>query len=195
MGDPKKQRKKFDAHHDSPGKQTRWKPNSKCSVNTVYETNEKYRKTKLYSQKTRGIGRALLGMSVEERSTQEKQLLDRLNRLGILPDASALDDVLDLSLKDILGRRLQTLVFQRGLTQSIQQARQLVTHGHISIDGRKISSPSYLVFKDEEEKITYSPKSPLNNTDHPLTMSITVPGKEPETSTKEENDRELREKD
>ena len=125
-------------------------------------------------------------MSVEERSVQEKQLLNRLNRLGILHEESALDDVLDLSLGDILERRLQTLVFQRGLSQSIHQARQLIAHGHIAIDGRRVSSPSYLVFRDEEEKMSYSPKSPLIDPDHPLTKS-TISSAEPVSQSKEEN--------
>jgi len=101
----------------------------------------------------------------------------------------ALDDVLDLALEDILGRRLQTLVFQRGLAKSIQQSRQLITHGHIVIEGRRVSSPSYLVLKDEETKITYTPKSPLTNPDHPLTKSITVPT-EPVSQSKEKKSHE-----
>jgi small subunit ribosomal protein S4 len=125
-------------------------------------------------------------MSVEERSTLENQLLNRLHRLGILPDESELDDVLDMTLEDILGRRLQTLVFQRGLSQSIQQARQLIAHGHISIEGRKVSSPSYLVLKDEEEKIAYSPKSPLTDPDHPVVKASTIPA-EPAPMPEEEN--------
>ena len=88
---------------------------------------------------------------LKNEAIQEKQLLDRLNRIGILHDESELDDVLDLTLEDILERRLQTLVFQRGLAKSIQQSRQLIAHGHIAIDGRRVSSPSYLVLKDEEE--------------------------------------------
>jgi small subunit ribosomal protein S4 len=128
-------------------------------------------------------------MSAGERKIQEKQLLDRLNRLGILPEESELDDVLDLRLEDILERRLQTLVFQRGLSQSIQQARQLIAHGHIAIEGRKVSAPSYLVLKDEEEKITYAPKSPLTDPEHPITKAANIPA-EPITRNEEENRRE-----
>jgi small subunit ribosomal protein S4 len=130
-----------------------------------------------------------LGMSVGERRRQEKQLLDRLHRLGILPDEAALDDVLDMTLENILERRLQTLVFHKGLAKSMQQARQLITHGHIAIEGRRVSTPSYLVLKDEEAKITYAPRSPLANPDHPLQSSIGVPT-EPVSTSKEEKSRE-----
>jgi small subunit ribosomal protein S4 len=94
-----------------------------------------------------------------------------------------------MSLEDILERRLQTLVFHRGLAQSIQQARQLIAHGHISIDGRRVSSPSYLVLKDEEEKLTYSPKSPLTDPEHPITKATSIPA-EAITESREEERRE-----
>jgi len=128
-------------------------------------------------------------MSTGERRIREKQLLDRLHRLGILAEESALDDVLDLSLEDILERRLQTLVFHRGLAQSIHQSRQLITHGHIAIDGKRVSTPSYLVLKDEETKIAYAPKSPLTNPDHPITKTASIPT-EPISQSKEENSRD-----
>jgi small subunit ribosomal protein S4 len=111
-------------------------------------------------------------MSGEQRQQQEKQLLQRLNRLGILPDTAVLDDVLDLTLEDILERRLQTMVQNKGLTKSIYQARQLITHGHIAIDGKRTPSPSYLVLRDEEAKITYTPTSNLSKPDHPLRQTI-----------------------
>ncbi len=92
--------------------------------------------------KYRGIARSLLGMSPEQRKKLETQLLNRLHRLGILPDKAALDDALDLSIEDILERRFQTIVFQKGLARSIHQARQLITHKHIAIEKRKVYSPT-----------------------------------------------------
>ena len=115
--------------------------------------------------------------------------MDRLHRIGILPEEAELDDVLDMSLEDILERRLQTIVFQRGLAQSIQQARQLIAHGHISIDGRKVSSPSYLVLKDEEEKMAYSAKSPLADPEHPVKKAASIPAT-PIRDNREEERRE-----
>jgi len=188
MGDPKKQRKKFDTPR-FPWQTDALEAELKILGQYGLRNKREIWRHKTLLSKYRGIGRSLLGMSVEERSKQEKQLLGRLNRLGILPDESALDDVLDLTLEDILGRRLQTLVFQRGLSQSIQQSRQLITHGHIAIEGRRVSSPSYLVLKDEEEKIVYAPKSPFTDPDHPLTKATSIPA-EPISQSKEENSRE-----
>ena len=188
MGDPKKQRKKFDTPR-FPWQIDALETELKLLGQYGLRNKREIWRHKTLLSKYRGIGRSLLGMSTEERKKQEKQLLDRLHRLGILPEESALDDVLDLTLEDILERRLQTLVFHRGLAQSIQQSRQLITHGHIAIDGKRVSTPSYLVLKDEETKIAYAPKSPLTNPDHPITKSMTAPT-EPTPPSKEENSRD-----
>ncbi|MEV4160744.1 30S ribosomal protein S4 [Nonomuraea dietziae] len=45
----------------------------------------------------------------------------------------------------LLESRLASLVLRSGLAPSIYAARQYVTHGHISVDGRKVDIPSYLV--------------------------------------------------
>lgn len=173
MGDPKKQRKKFDTPR-FPWQIDALETELRLLGQYGLRNKREIWRHKTLLSKYRSIGRSLLGMSTEERSKQEKQLLNRLHRLGILSEESVLDDVLDLSLQDILERRLQTIVFQRGLAKSIQQARQLIAHGHISIDGRKISSPSYLVLKDEEDKLSYAPKSPLLDPEHPLTRAVST---------------------
>ncbi len=102
-------------------------------------------------RKYRRIARELVGKKDEEK---EKVLIQKLSKLGVLKENATLDDVLSLTVRDILERRLQTIVFRKGLCNSIKQARQLITHGHIKINGRKIVYPSYLVNKDEEDKIT-----------------------------------------
>jgi small subunit ribosomal protein S4 len=45
----------------------------------------------------------------------------------------------------LLERRLDNVVYSLGFASSRAQARQLVRHGHISVDGRKISIPSFQV--------------------------------------------------
>lgn len=44
-----------------------------------------------------------------------------------------------------LERRLDNAVFRLGFATSRAQARQLVRHGHITVNGKKLSIPSYLV--------------------------------------------------
>jgi len=49
------------------------------------------------------------------------------------------------ALVKILETRLDNLVYRLGFASSIRQARQLVVHGHILVNGKKINIPSYIV--------------------------------------------------
>ena len=173
MGDPRKQRKKYDTPKFP------WRTDILQSELKLLGQYGLRNKKELWRHKTRlskfrGIARSLLGMPATERRKLEKQLLNKLHRLGILPKTAALDDVLDLSLEDILERRLQTLVFSKGFAKSVSQARQLITHGHVAIEGKRVSSPSYMVQRDEEAKVTFAPTSSLSNPNHPLRKSLGV---------------------
>jgi len=74
---------------------------------------------------------------------------------------------LTITLKDVLERRLQTLVYKKKLARSIKQARQFITHRHVTVSDKVITSPSYIVTKDDENKIGFSSLSALNSIDHP----------------------------
>jgi small subunit ribosomal protein S4 len=130
--------------------------------------------------KTRGIARSLIGKTPEERVKMENELLTRLKKRGILQETAVLDNVLDLSIEDMLERRLQTIVFRKGLTRTVFQSRQLVTHGHVTIGNRRITIPSYIVSKEEESQVAYSPQSDLANPAHPLRQGLTFVAKQPE---------------
>ena len=110
----------------------------------------------------------------------ENELLTRLKKLGILQETAVLDNVLDLTIEDILERRLQTIVFRKGLARTIFQSRQLITHGHVTIDSRRVTIPGYIVPKEEEPKVIYSPESAIANQAHPLRAGLTVVAKQPE---------------
>jgi small subunit ribosomal protein S4 len=122
----------------------------------------------------RGIARSLIGRPAEEREKMERELVSRLKKLGALPETAVLDNVLDLTIEDLLERRLQTIVFRKGMGKTIQQSRQLITHGHIAVGNRRITVPSYIVTKEDETRITYAPRSPLSNSNHPLRQTISV---------------------
>ena len=91
---------------------------------------------------------------------QEKILLEKLSKMGLLPKDSNLDAVLGLTIEDILGRRLETITHKKGLAKTPRQARQAIVHGHLMISGRKVYSPSMLVNSAEEELITSTFKIP-----------------------------------
>ncbi|MCS7128723.1 MAG: 30S ribosomal protein S4 [Sulfolobales archaeon] len=104
--------------------------------------------------------RVLLALPLEAREKVEKALLERVYGIGLLPENATLDQVLSLTVEDLLKRRLQTIVYLKGLAKSIYQARQLIVHGHIAIGGRRITSPGYIVKRDEEDLVDYYPNSP-----------------------------------
>ena len=107
-------------------------------------------KSEALLRKYRRFARELAAQRDVER---EMVLINKLIKMGVLNQGAVLDDVLGLSIENFLDRRLVTIVFKRGLANSLKHARQLVAHGHVVIGGRKISYPSYLVPKDEEAQI------------------------------------------
>ncbi len=98
----------------------------------------------------RGRARNLIAIKDKEK---EKILMDKMFKFNLLKEGSGIDDILVLTVDDILNRRLQTIVFQRGLAKTARGARQFIVHGHVSIDGRKTVFPSYMVSTAEENKI------------------------------------------
>lgn len=103
---------------------------------------------------------SLLALPEQERKEKEKTLLNKLYILGLLPENATLDHVLGLTVEDILKRRLQTIVYMKGLARTIHEARQLIVHGHIAIGGRRVNAPGYIVKRYEEELVDYAPTSP-----------------------------------
>jgi len=160
VGDPKKPRKKW----ESPGH-----PWIKERLLREIELIGRYglrNKKEIWQAETlaryfRHRARRLLALPEEVRKQAEQQLLSKLYKMGVLPENATLDDVLGLTAEHFLERRLQTLVYKKGLAKTIWQARQLIVHGHIAIGGRRIRSPGYLVPRDEEDLIDYAPTSPF----------------------------------
>jgi small subunit ribosomal protein S4 len=92
---------------------------------------------------------------------EKLELLGHLARTGVLPEGAALEDILDLNVEDILRRRLQTIVYKKGLARTPKEARMFVVHGHITLNGKKINSPSYVVLKGQEDEIGFYRSSPV----------------------------------
>jgi small subunit ribosomal protein S4 len=103
----------------------------------------------------------------EQAGKEMEQLLKRLEKIGLLGGEATLDDVLSLDAESLLGRRLQTMAYLKGLSYSQKQARQFIVHGHIAIGERRVTVPGYLVKREEEEGIAYLGHSPLANDLHP----------------------------
>lgn len=160
MGDPKKSRRKW----ESPGH-----PWIKSRLEREMELVGTYglrNKRELWIAETmlrrvKHLARSLLALPEEEREKRLNQLVARLYSMGILPAPNAtITDILSLSTEAVLERRLQTIVWKKGLAKTVHQARQLIVHGHIAVRGRRVTSPGYLVSREDEKYIDFYPTSP-----------------------------------
>ena len=132
----------------------------------IWRANTKVREMRRQARK-------LTANSGDDQAQKEKNLLlAKLNRLGMLEQNSGLEDVLTMTPESVLDRRLQTQVYLQGLSSTVKQARQLIVHGHISIDGAVARVPGILVTKLLEKNIAYSPTSALNSDLHPVRPGI-----------------------
>ncbi len=74
--------------------------------------------------------------------------------------AEGRDGLTSENLLSVLEQRLDNVVYRLGLADSRAQARQLVQHGHIMVNGRKTDIPSYLV--RPEDIVSVRPESRRN---------------------------------
>ncbi|WP_227376095.1 30S ribosomal protein S4 [Haladaptatus halobius] len=111
--------------------------------------------------------RRLLGSITGDEAEESDEFLSRLKRIGVLDEGDELGDVLLLDITDVLERRLQTVAYRKGLAHTPQQARQFITHGHITVGDSRVSIPSYKVEVDEEDFVAFDETSPLADELHP----------------------------
>jgi small subunit ribosomal protein S4 len=93
-------------------------------------------------------GKNLIGSNQE----QQQAFFSKLHNLGF--DVSTTSDALALTEKDLLERRLQTIVHKKRLAATPKQARQLIVHKYVLVDGVAVSAPSFWVTRELENKIT-----------------------------------------
>ncbi|MFX1267558.1 MAG: 30S ribosomal protein S4 [Promethearchaeota archaeon] len=159
MGDPRRLKKKFK------------KPKAPYSKERILEELEflgKYglrNKREFWKMRTmignwRKLARESRTLTKEQALEAQQELIKKLNRLGILGPEAEFEDILLLTVEDVLKRRLQTLVFEKGLATTVYEARQKIVHKHIAIGEKLINSPSYIVKRDEEDLIRFAAKSP-----------------------------------
>src|SRR5690242_710733 len=94
----------------------------------------------------------LLGYGIQLREKQKVKriygLLESQFRLAFAR-AERRKGITGANLLEELERRLDNVVYALGFAASRAQARQLVRHGHVTVNGRKVSIPSYRVAKNQ----------------------------------------------
>lgn len=89
---------------------------------------------------------------------------------SIFVEANRLDGSTGENLIRLIEQRLDNVVYRMGFATTRRFARQLVTHGHILVDGKRLDIPSYFV--KEGQKIEVIEKS-KNNTQIVRAMDLT----------------------
>jgi len=166
MGDPKRHRKKYVTPR-KPWDKVRLEREAQLVIKYGLRNKRELWRFENILRKYRRVARDLLskvnlpGKEGEIARAKANAVIKKLARIGVLEENATLDDILNLTVEDFLERRLQTVVYRQGLARTIKQARQLITHGHIAVDGRRVTSPSYIVEREEETKIGFYPNSPF----------------------------------
>jgi len=161
MGDPKKPRRKWEGPGHPWIKERLLREQELMGIYGLRNKRELWI-AETFLRKVKAKAKALLKLPPDQREAALQKIVNHLYRLGILnTDKADLSAILSLDVSAVLERRLQTIVWRKGLAKTIHQARQLIAHGHIAINGRRIKSPGYLVPRDEENSISFYVSSPF----------------------------------
>ncbi len=119
-------------------------------------------------------GQRLSGYGLQLREKQKAKLiyglLERQFRKLFEETLRMTGDTGELLLQ-VLERRLDNVVYRLGLASTRSQSRQLVSHGHIHVNGRLVDVPSYRV--EVDDVVTIRPQSVDKKYFEPIKKSIT----------------------
>ncbi|MBI2207942.1 30S ribosomal protein S4 [Candidatus Woesearchaeota archaeon] len=166
MGSPKKQRKKFSTPSHPWQKERILKEQElvrEYGLKRKYEIWKMNSILKNFTSQAKNLITAKTTQSEKERS----QLLKKLSSLGLISQNAKIEEVLSLTLKDVMERRLQTLLYRKHMARTIKQARQFIVHQQVAVGDKKITVPSYLVPLTEENNIQFASGSAFVDTNHP----------------------------
>ncbi len=170
MGDPRRLKKKF-RKPKHPFQKERIMEELEFLGKYGLRNKREYWKARTKLADWRNIARQSRRLLKDKAIEAQQVLIRKLNRLGIIGAEAEFEDILHLTVEDVLKRRLQTLVFEKGLASTVHQARQYIVHGHIQVIGKKIDAPSYLVKLNEEDFIDFTPNSPHSKPKETTTKS------------------------
>ncbi|MBI2108430.1 30S ribosomal protein S4 [Candidatus Woesearchaeota archaeon] len=172
MGDPKKQKKKYSGPlHPWSAERIQ----AEKEIMKEYGLRRKNEIWKMNSVLRHVLRRAkvIIGASGKQAELEKRQLLDRVYSMGLVSKGAKIEDILNIDLKQVMNRRLQTVIARKSLAHTMDQARQFIVHGHVNVGQKKITSPSYLVTVSEEQSVGINAYSPYVSADHPERKSET----------------------
>jgi small subunit ribosomal protein S4 len=188
MGDPKFSRRKYDTPSHP------WRIERITSENEVVRKYGLKNKTEIWKvqsllrtfrKRARDL-QAKIRYGDKQAEKERDEFIKRLDSLGIISKDASLDDILSLDLESLMARRLQTMAYLKGFSNSAKQARQFIVHGHIAVNGKKVTIPGYMVKRSEEEFLGYLAYSPLADDLHPARPKDEASAETPQTASSAE---------
>jgi small subunit ribosomal protein S4 len=170
MGDPRKIRKKYTTP-SHPWQRSNLENEARLVKEYGLIRKKEVWKVNSLLKKIKAEVKEIAASEGEKAEKDKNQLLKKLKNWGLLKPEQGIDDVLVLETKDLMEKRLQTLVFKKGMSKSIDQARQFIVHGHIKVGDKKMNTPSYMVKTGEEDLIGFIGRSSLSDPEHPERIS------------------------
>lgn len=167
MGLPIKHRKKYVSH------KKRWDKNTIVEEAVLVsdyalKNKKEIRKIELKLSKYKTLAKEFNKSAQTKESTEAKHFIEKLKGFGFLnSEATSLDEVLDIQLRDILERRLSNVLYKNKLSKTPRQARQFIVHRHVKVNGKVIDSPAFLVSLADEATLEFSETSSLFDEEHP----------------------------
>ena len=93
----------------------------------------------------------------KQKARRYYQVLEKQFR-NLFEKASGMKGITGDNMLGLLERRLDNVVFRMGFGTSRAQSRQLVRHGHVNVNGRRVDIPSYTVVPNEVIEIRENSK-------------------------------------
>ncbi len=167
MGDPRKTRKKYQSP-GHPWQQARLEEERPLVKDYGLHNKNELWKMHSLARTMATQAKSIIARREDPQSQKQAQLLlNRLIRYNLVKEGEPIETALAISSRDILERRLQTQLIRKNLARTMKQSRQLISHKHIKIGDRVVTSPSYLVSAQEENQIDYADNSAFSSENHP----------------------------
>ena len=151
MGDIKRKRKLFN-RPKKPFDRARMDEENVLIKRYGLKNKREIWKAKTAVSKLRRRAKELIGKD----DAEQKGFFDKLSKMGIV--VRDVSDVLALTEENLLDRRLQTFLFRKKMANTVKQARQLIVHKNVLVDGKIVNIPSFIVTRDLEDKVSVKPR-------------------------------------
>jgi small subunit ribosomal protein S4 len=147
MGDIKREKNKFRRPKKLFDK-SRIESENKIVLEYGLKNKKEIWKAESEVSKIRRRAKSLIPKTDDERNA----FFEKLNKMGLNIKSTA--EALALTKEDLLDRRLQTQTFKKGFTKTPKEARQLIVHKKVKVDGKIVNIPSFFINSGSENKIS-----------------------------------------